>query len=55
MRYNLLDLKPPVFVMIPDDKGDNMVKPKEYDPEGDTEDKWLKNIGATLKAKKIQV
>ena len=49
-----IDLKPTSFVMVPEDKGDNLVKVKEYDPEPQ-EEAYLKSIGATLISKKIQV
>jgi hypothetical protein len=49
-----LDLTAPAFVIVPDDKGDKMVIQQPYDPEPD-EDKWLKNIGATLIDKRVTV
>jgi hypothetical protein len=49
-----IDMSPPSFVIIPEDKGDNQLEVKPYDPEPD-EDKWLKNIGATLISKKVEV
>jgi hypothetical protein len=49
-----LDVSPPTFVLVPESKGDDRVIPKPYDPEPD-EDKWLKNIGATLISKRIDV
>lgn len=49
-----LDLTAPAFCIVPDDKGDSMIIEKPYDPEPD-EDKWLKNIGATLIDKRIDV
>ena len=49
-----LDLSAPSFVIVPEDKGSNIVRPEPYDPEPN-EDQWLKNISATLISKKIQV
>lgn len=49
-----INLEPTAFVIASEDKGDNLVKPKEYDPEPN-EDAWLKSIGATLISKKVQV
>jgi hypothetical protein len=40
--------------MAQEDKGDNITIPKPYDPEPN-EDQWLKNIGATLISKRIEV
>ena len=51
-----INLSPPVFVMIPEDKGDKHIlrQQQDYDPEPD-EEKWLKNIGATLISKTVKV
>lgn len=49
-----LDLTAPFFAIVPDDKGDSIMIPQSYDPEPD-EDRWLRNIGATLIDKKIEV
>jgi hypothetical protein len=49
-----INLSPTSFVMAPEDKGDNLVKQEEYDPEPN-EDAYLKSIGATLISKRIQV
>ena len=49
-----LDLSAPSFVIVEEDKGSNIVRPEPYDPEPN-EEQWLKNIGATLISKKIQV
>lgn len=49
-----LDLSAPAFIMVPEDKGTTLVQPKPYDPEPD-EEQWLKNIGATLISKKVEV
>ena len=49
-----LDLSPPSFVIAQEDKGGDIVRPPLYDPEPN-EDQWLKNIGATLISKKIEV
>lgn len=55
-EVNPIDLKPPAFVMASEDKGiGGSISAKEYDPEGDTEDKYLKSIGATLISKRIHV
>jgi len=48
-----IDMNPPTFSFVPDDKGDAMLIEPSYDPEPD-EDKWLKNIGATLIDKRIE-
>ena len=48
-----IELSAPIFTIVPDDKGDEILIEKPYDPEPD-EDKWLKNIGATLIDKKIE-
>lgn len=40
--------------MAPEDKGDIKSPEVDQDPEPD-EDAWLKNIGATLISKKVQV
>jgi len=47
-----IDVNPPTFSFVPDDKGDSMLIEPPYDPEPD-EDKWLNNIGATLINKRI--
>lgn len=50
-----VDMSPPSFVIVPEDKGElNVQRRGEYDPEPD-EDRWLKNMGATLISKKIDV
>lgn len=49
-----IDFAPPTFVASTEDKGDNLVRVKEYDPEPQ-EDAYLKSIGATLISKKVQV
>lgn len=49
-----IDMNPPTFSFVPDDKGDSMVIEQPYDPEPN-EDQWLKNIGATLIDKRIDV
>ena len=49
-----LDLSAPSFVVVPENKGNDIIHPEPYDPEPQ-EDQWLKNIGATLISKKIQV
>lgn len=49
-----IDMNPPTFAIVPEDKGDRQIEIKDYDPEPD-EDKWLKNIGATLISKTIEV
>lgn len=53
-EVNPIDLQPPAFVTSMEEKGDNMLKVQEYDPEPN-EDKWLKSIGATLISKRVQV
>lgn len=50
-----IDLNPPTFTMVQEDKGDSLFpKIDNYDPEPD-EDKWIKNMGATLISKRIDV
>lgn len=49
-----IDVSPPTFMIVPEDKGTRLMQPREYDPEPE-EDQWLKNIGATLISKKIEV
>ena len=49
-----IDVSPPTFVIAQENKGGDIIKPEPYDPEPE-EDQWLKNIGATLISKKIQV
>jgi hypothetical protein len=49
-----LDLSVPSFVIVPENKGVDIIHHEPYDPEPN-EDQWLKNIGATLISKKIQV
>lgn len=49
-----IDIMPPTFMTVPDDKGDGILIERPYDPEPD-EDQWLKNIGATLIDKRIEV
>lgn len=49
-----IDVSPPTFVIAQENKGGDITKPEPYDPEPE-EDQWLKNIGATLISKKIQV
>lgn len=50
-----IDMSPPTFSIVPEDKGDSIIvdNKQPFDPEPD-EDKWLKNIGATLISKKIE-
>lgn len=48
-----IDMNPPTFLFVPDDKGDDILLEPPYDPEPD-EDQWLKNIGATLISKRIE-
>lgn len=49
-----LDLSPPSFVIVPEDKGNDVLHPPEYDPEPQYE-QMLKSRGATIISKKIQV
>lgn len=49
-----LDVGPPAFAIVPDDKGDKMLIQQPYDPEPQ-EEQYLKNIGATLIDKRIEV
>jgi hypothetical protein len=51
---NPIDVQPPAFVMSPEDKGDKITHPEPYDPEPQ-EDEFLKNRGATLISKRVQV
>lgn len=53
-EVNPINISPPVFTTSPEDKGDNLVKIQEYDPEPQ-EDAYLKSIGATLISKRVQV
>lgn len=49
-----IPLTPPSFEIIQEDKGDKTNIQPPYDPEPN-EDQWLKNIGATLISKRIEV
>lgn len=49
-----LDVSPPTFVICNENKGGDIPKVDPYDPEPN-EEQWLKNIGATLISKRIQV
>jgi hypothetical protein len=49
-----IDMAPPTITFVPEDRGDGILIEQPYDPEPD-EDKWLKNIGATLIDKRIDV
>ena len=49
-----INLAPPSFVMASEDKGDNLVRVQEYDPEPN-EDAYLKSIGTPLISKRVQV
>jgi len=54
-----LELSPPTFIMVAEDKGDNTLRTKqqqqeEYDPEPQYEE-HLKNMGATIISKKVEV